>query len=393
VVWLVTWSLLGAFATWHRGFDLDIYRHALHWWWDGQGLYSYRQPRDGGLGFTYPPFAALALTPLAVLPAGVAEVVLVGVNLAIVTVGGWWLARPLGLPGWFVLALALPLGVALEPVRETIGFGQVNLLLAAMVLLDAVLLAQGRRTVAGFGIGLAAAVKLTPAIFLLYLVLRREWRPALNAVAAGAGATVLAAVVDPRGSWQYWTETLWATSRVGRYDSTPNQSLMGLLARVLDDPMPPVWAWTVLAGAVLAVGLARAVRAGDEITGCTLVGLTGCLVSAISWSDLLVWVLPAVVLLLRRRQFVAAALTYAVTASSVIWAWRRDAPHHWELGLPGIVQENAYVLVLVALVLWLPTRSDRSAPCLRRGHPCGMPSGERCGPSHGPGKTRTRRTT
>lgn len=359
LVWLVVWSLLGAFAARHEGFDLGIYRDALHWWWDGHGLYTFRQPRDGGLGFTYPPFAAIALSPLAALPFEVARFGLMAVNLVIVVVGGWWLARPLGLPHWFVLALALPLGVALEPIRETIGFGQVNLLLTALVLLDAVLLAQGRRALAGFGIGLAAAVKLTPAIFLLYLLLRREWRPALNAIGAAAGATLLAAAADPRSSWQFWTETLWATSRVGRYDSTPNQSLMGLVARVLDTPVPPVWAWALLAVPFLTVGMVRALRAGDELTAFTLVGLTGGLVSPISWTHHLVWVLPAVILLLRGGRVIPAALTYAIVASSVVWWWRRDAPHHWDLGLPGIVQENAYVLVLAALVLWLPTRSGR----------------------------------
>lgn len=357
VVWLAVWSLLGAFAARHNGFDLGIYRDALHWWWDGHGLYTFRQPRDGGLGFTYPPFAAVALSPFAVLPFEVARFGLMALNLAIVTVGGWWLARPLGLPHWFVLALALPLGVALEPVRETIGFGQVNLLLAALVLLDAVLLAQGRRAVAGFAIGLAAAVKLTPAIFLLYLLLRREWRPALNAISAAAGATLLAALVAPRSSWQFWTETLWATSRVGRYDSTPNQSLMGLVARVTDNPVPPGWAWALLAVAFLTVGMLRALRADDELTAVTLVGLTGGLVSPISWTHHLVWVLPAVILLLRGGRALPAVVTYAIFASSVVWWWRRDAPHHWDLGLPGILQENAYVLLLAALVLWLPTRS------------------------------------
>lgn len=375
-VWLVVWPLLAAFATRHRGFDLGIYRDAMHWWWDGHSLYTYRQPRIDGLGFTYPPFAAIALTPLGVLPFPVARIVLMAVNLLIVTVGGWWLARPatarLGWPDWFTLALLLPLGVALEPVRETVGFGQVNLVLALLVMLDAVLLLQRRRLVAGVGIGLATAVKLTPAVFLVYLVASRQWRAAVTAAGTLVVAVGVAAAVDWRTSWQFWTETLWTTSRVGRYDSTPNQSVMGLLARLADDPLPPAWLWAASCVVLLGLGLARAVRAhrhGDEITAFVLVGLTGCLLSPISWTHHLVWVYPAVLLLgaaavFRRswRYAVAGAATYGVFASSVIWAWRRSAPHHWDLGAAGIVQENAYVLALVALVALLPVRPLGRSP-------------------------------
>jgi alpha-1,2-mannosyltransferase len=373
-LWGVTAALLAGYATRHHGFDLDIYRDALHWWWDGNSLYTYRQPRAGGLGFVYPPFAALVLTPFAVLPFTASQLAMTAVNLTIVAVGGWWLARPvaarLGWPDWFTVALVLPLGVALEPVRETLGFGQVNLLLAALVLLDATLLVQGRRAVAGIGIGLAAAIKLTPAIFLLYLALGRQWRPALNAAAAAAGATLVAAAVDLPVSWQFWTQTVWATSRIGRPDSTPNQSLLGLVARLADDPAPPRWVWLVGAAALLGVGMTRALRAhaaGRELTAFTLVGLTGCLLSPISWTHHLVWVVPAVVLLAgeardrrRWRPVLAAGVVYVVFASSVVWWRRRDAFHHWDLGPLGIVQENLYVLVVIALVLLLPTGSGRN---------------------------------
>ncbi|HEY0486041.1 MAG TPA: glycosyltransferase family 87 protein [Mycobacteriales bacterium] len=364
-VWAVTGAALVGFAGRHHGFDLTIYRGALHSWWDGTGLYAYHHPGYGGMGFVYPPFAALVLSPLALLPAGAALGAVTVVNLVILAGCGWWLARPLGLPGWFTVALVLPLGVALEPVRDTLGFGQVNLLLAFLVLVDGWLLARGRRDVAGFGIGVAAAIKLTPAVFVVYLLLRREWRPAANALAAAAAATLLAAAVDWRTSWQFWTSMLWDTSRVGRSDSTPNQSLLGLVARLYDDSTPPRWPWLLAVLVVLAVGLARAVRAEDRVAALTVVGLTGCLVSPISWVHHLVWVGPAIVVLLRARRPVAAVATYGLAVSSIVFWWRRAAPHHWDLGLAGMVQENAYVLLLLALVLWLPTRSGARDPTVR----------------------------
>jgi alpha-1,2-mannosyltransferase len=248
----------------------------------------------------------------------------------------------------------------------------VNLVLALLVMLDAVLLLQRRPAVAGVGMGLAAAIKLTPVVFLVYLVVSRQRRAAATAVGTVVAATLLAAAVDWRTSWQFWTETLWTTSRVGRYDSTPNQSAMGLLARLADDPLPSAWLWALACVLLLALGLTRAVRAhrrGDEITAFVIVGLTGCLLSPISWTHHLVWVYPAVLLLgtaaVFRRSWwylVAAAATYGVFASSMVWLWRRNAPHHWDLGLPGIVLENAYVLGLIALVALLPIRTPGRAP-------------------------------
>jgi alpha-1,2-mannosyltransferase len=48
----------------------------------------------------------------------------------------------------------------MEPVRSTLGFGQINALVMVAVVLDALL--PGRRRTKGLLIGLAAAVKRSP---------------------------------------------------------------------------------------------------------------------------------------------------------------------------------------------------------------------------------------
>ncbi len=378
---------------WHDFFDLRVYRGAAQWWTGGRPLYAFRY--DGSaFGFTYPPFAALLMAPMALLP-GV--VVLAGHTLlnAAVLVG---IARFLVVPvarrhGWplpFAWIAAVPVLFLLDPVRETVGYGQVNLLLLALVLADAAALDRGHRW-AGVGIGLAAAVKVTPALFVPYLLLTGRRRAAAVAAGTAAAATLLAAAVAPDTSWRFWTRVLWQTRRVGRVDETGNQSLLGGLARLTDPHQPPRALWAVLALVVLVIAFRRAVRAsrtGDELAGLALVGLTACLVSPISWTHHLVWVVPALVVLVdvaagrapapgsawwwRRRPrplaTVLAVGTALVFALSTVWLANVGVGEHHDAGVGGMVVESAFLLVLLVLVLLLPARSsDTGSPLLLRG--------------------------
>ena len=92
-------------------------------------------------------------------------------------------------------------------------------------------MARGRRW-AGVGIGLATAIKLTPGVFILYLLVTRRWRAAATAIGAAAAATLVAAALFPDQSREFWTSALWDTNRVGILEYVSNQSLRGLLARL-----------------------------------------------------------------------------------------------------------------------------------------------------------------
>ena len=127
----------------------------------------------------------------------------------------------------------------------------------------------------GIGIGLATALKLTPALFLVFLVLIGRRRAAVVAAGTSLGATLLGFAVDPDASWEYWTSTLWDTSRVGRLVNPWNQSVLGLLAHVSDPAQPDRLLWALVAAGVAALGLGRAVRVyrrGDDSTAVTLAG-------------------------------------------------------------------------------------------------------------------------
>ncbi|MGN9812373.1 glycosyltransferase 87 family protein [Micromonospora sp. BQ11] len=415
------WLAIGAFGRPYNFFDMKIYHGAVVWWASGHELYDFIAPGTT-LGFTYPPFAGLVMLPMAHLPVGAAGVVNAAASIAALAVVLAALLRPivdrLGWPLWFTVAVATPLAVALEPGRETLGYGQVNLLLFALVIADLVGLRwRARRGThvaptdglllrfvysgawAGVGIGLATAVKLTPALFILYLMITRQWRAATTAIGTVITVTLGSfAVVGPEAR-AYFGGVLWQTERVGAADMTPNQSLAGLLARLYDSIETPGLLWLSFALLMLALGLSRAANAradGDELTAFTLVGLTTSVISPISWTHHLVWVIPAIIVLadaaVRRheasrgpaqragsaglpgvnglrspiwyptltgvRHGVAAVVLYLLFLISPIWPYEHQLPEvsHYQDGLFGALMENSLALALIVLVAALPWR-------------------------------------
>ncbi|MFJ8600981.1 glycosyltransferase family 87 protein [Streptomyces shenzhenensis] len=372
-------------------FDLRVYHGAVDTWiHHGGRLYDYRVPGTT-YGFTYPPFAAVAMLPMALMGLHTAIAVCLLLNLGALAVVLRLLAGPdWRRHGWFGWALAVCLLALFEPVRDTFSFGQVNVLLLALVLVDAWLLATGRDRWAGVGIGLAAAVKLTPAVFIGLLLLTRRWRAAATATAVALAATALAAWVDPGASRFYWTEALWDTSRVGRLDYVSNQSVQGVLAR-LGETGRPLWAAAVLLVlCVWAWRARRAVAAGDWTAAFALTGLVACLVSPITWVHHLVWLLPSFAVLVRTGHPRIAGALYAVLCTSLVWLWFEDAS-----GVDGFLGSNAYTWITLGLLLGLPvgqpraprwnlTRSARAtAPALSPATPARTPGSDQPEPESG----------
>jgi alpha-1,2-mannosyltransferase len=376
-------GLLGK-TPWHGLFDLRVYRGAVMWWLDGHSLYSFHLGHTT-YGFTYPPFAALCMVPLALVTARTAAVLTTAASAAVVVAITYWLLTPLarrhGWSRWFAVALGVPVVLAMEPIRETLGYGQVNMLIFALVVADVVALRRGRGW-AGAGIGLATALKLTPGLFIVLLVLTGRRRAAAVATGTFLSATLLALVVNPAGSWQYWTSALWDTSRVGPVDKWSNQSLLGMTARLADPGQPDRRLWALLAVLVLVLGMWRAVRAhrrGDDLVAVTLIGLTACLTSPISWTHHLYWVVPAVVVLvdvaagtplhgsapgwlrIRPRAVAAGAGAGALVVGipfvlSLPWHYVHLPGAHHSEGPIGLLGESAYGLLMLALLVLLPAR-------------------------------------
>ena len=374
-LWGVTWWFLSWAAERHGYFDLKVYYGAINFWAHGHGeLYDYILYHST-YGFTYPPFAALTMLPMAVVPWPVAIAISLVLNAAASACVLYWLLGPVarrrGWSRWFTLAVAAAFAAAFEPMRETVNFGQVNMLLLALVAGDLLLLVRGGRRWAGVLIGLATAIKLTPGLFILYLLLTRRYRAAVTASVTAAAATLFAAAVIPDASREFWTDALWNTSRIGSQSFISNQSLNGFVAR-LDPTEPSKALWLVLALAALGVWawrIRRAVAVRDEFGGLALTGVAGCLVSPITWIHHLVWLLPALALLFdramdsslpARRRWRWLALTaglYALLCSRLVWQFA------FHFGGWGLLGANAYVYASVLLLFVTPMgRSGASRP-------------------------------
>ncbi|MEP6561144.1 MAG: glycosyltransferase 87 family protein [Nakamurella sp.] len=318
IVMVVLPVTLAAFAAWafgegigqhHRQFDLRLYYDAINYWTSGHDLFSYAQPDpvNISLGFTYPPVAALLMTPMALLSYPVVLVISLAAIIGSAAVFVYLVLRErirLPKPLMFAVAgVATAFAFTLEPFRQTLSFGQINIYLALLVVVDLLVLGRRGSKWTGVGIGLATAIKLTPGIFIIYLLVVGRWRAAFTAIGTVVAANLVSAMIAPSETWRYFTSLMWDSSRVGFLDTTLNQSVNGLLAR-LDAPLSPGrLPWLLLACGLAVVGLWRARRAalgGDELAGLTLAGLVGVLISPVSWVHHIIWVFPAMVILSMR---------------------------------------------------------------------------------------------
>lgn len=243
--------------------DAWIYRHAVEQWHAGGSLYDwYANPADHLWPFTYPPFAAWALTPLTTVTQDRAfQVVMLLATPVCMAVTAWACLRALGVRRWAGAAapwLGLIGVLTLEPVYKTMEYAQVNAVLAALVAVDLLAVPASSRW-RGVLCGLAATFKLTPAIAVVVLLVRRQWRAAATMVATASGVTLACWALSPRESARFFLQAAWDPTRAGFAEYAGNQNLKGMVARALvgDGALwTPLWAVSVVAVTVLAVLLA-----------------------------------------------------------------------------------------------------------------------------------------
>jgi alpha-1,2-mannosyltransferase len=375
------WGLLGHLP--YR-IDIDVYRMGGQAWLDGRPLYA-----DGvmfhtlgglDLPFTYPPLAAIVFTPFTLLSFPAASVTITVITLVLLVVSTtivlsgldiWprttvtaepaWLRR-----GWLAAAIVAAALVYLEPIHSNFDFGQINVVLMTLVIADCV----PRRTPwpRGMLLGLAIALKLTPAVFLLYVLLRRDTRTLVTAVVSVVVATLLGFASAWRDSLEYWTHTVSNTDRIGSAALNTNQNIAAVLARTPlgDGARFALWMAAGLVVLALAVWAARrALRAGEPMLALICVALFGLLVSPVSWSHHWVWALPTVmvttVVAYRHRHPLLAAVTAAGIAL-MVWTPLTLMPKHHETSvslwrqLVGV----SYVWWALAVLVVTVTVSARS---------------------------------
>ncbi len=277
--------------------DLHVYLWGGKLTWRTGSPYQ-RLYRDFHLYFTYPPMAAGLFAILQRLTVPVVQWLVTVASVVSLTVILWLTWGQLGhRRAASRLAATLALAAVtlwIEPVQQTLAFGQVNLVLMLVIVAD--LCQPDSRWWKGTGVGLAAGFKLTPLIFVPYLLLTRRFRAAAVAVVT-FGVTIAGSfALLPRAARQFWLGGLFLDSnRVGNVDYAGNQSLQGAAGRLLGDTAAAHPYWLVNVAVVGAAGLGLAAllsRRGQEMAGILTCALTGLLVSPVSWSHHWVWVAP-----------------------------------------------------------------------------------------------------
>ena len=347
------WSLVDERGQWLFKLDSFVYYEAVRQWLDGGDLYSwYANPGQHLWPFTYTPLAAWVISPLTWMSYQQATVLLIVATPLCAAVTAYAVLRRLavaprmarGLAPW----LALIGVIALEPFPKTMEYAQVNAILMALVAVDLFLVPERSRWRGALS-GLAAAIKLTPAVAILVLLARREWRAAATMAGSAVGLTLLAALAAPAESWEFFTSAMWDPGRAGFADYSGNQNLKGAIARGLPEA---AWNLTWAACSLLAVVAAwflcrrldRLRGAGSAAGGpgwddglilslqISVVMVLGLLISPISWSHHWVWCLPVLM---------------AVAAAA--WRWRSTA-----LGVAGAA---GFLVFVLAMQWWFPEQN------------------------------------
>lgn len=361
-------------------FDVYVYWYALNNWFSGNSLYDwYALPDYKMYPFTYPPFGAWALSPLTWFDYETAArlmIMAIALQTAVIValVGrslGWSWGSAFAIAPW----AAILVQQCLEPFTQSVGFAQVNTAMMALVMIDVAAPPSWKGR--GVASGLAAAIKLTPAIAVLIFLLRRQWRSAITMVATSLTVTLLSWVISPGESARFFFDAMWDPQRAGDAYYTSNQNLKGFVARALpENTWSIAWAITVALALVAAVWLCLRIQAAatsvvtphsasddaapgplnaaTPATGVTVSAASAALVApagdavelaasdAVAAPDVVATAPAAPVLPENLATLLTAAviMTLGLLVSPITWS------HHWVWGLASVV-----ALIAVALRL------------------------------------------
>jgi hypothetical protein len=268
------------------------------------------------------------------------------------------------------------------PVIRAYKIGQVQTELNMVFALATLAFLLGRRELAGGFIGLISLIKPQFGLFLIWSLIRRDWRFAEAMAAtlvAGFGASVLLF------GWQNHLDYLNAIAALGRHGEAyfPNQSFNGLMQRFLGNADPMVFAqhefpafnpiiyYTTILTSMLMIGFALAWRRVSDLASFLIAALTFTIASPIAWEHhygilppMLALLLPAVQLgsppKMRGWGIWLLGLAYILSACFFM-----PGAQSWEIGLKSLL--SSYLFFAGLMVMFLLYRFADEIEALRRG--------------------------
>jgi alpha-1,2-mannosyltransferase len=351
------WIVFGFYTyhfgpTWHL--DLRVYRSAVHsLYHEGSPFTSYFTANH--LPFTYTPFALLVLSPVGFGSLGVVETLWWVISaVAMVAALFLMLRSATSLPAGRAVAVAGLMGgvasLALEPVRSNFNYGQINLILMVMIVAD---LTWSRPPWRGVLVGLAAAIKLTPLIFIIYFLVAKDRGSIIRSIGTFLAVGAVSWAILPSDSGRFWLHQVTDAGRTGVLGVVSNQSWNGMVHRApFDGGHLGIAVWlvlsiaTVIVGVVLTKHLVGQARAADAVM---VLALTELLASPVSWSHHWSWLvcapIVATTLWSAHRSVAIALLVLVGLGIAAPYLWIRIVPLSY-LGSNALVLGAAVVLVM-----------------------------------------------
>lgn len=336
-----------------------------------------------------PPFTAVLMMPLTSLPFPQAKNVY---RLALHLLYFASVALVLGAdpayrryPQWVLIAT---LALCMEPVYTSITSGQVDIPILFALCLSYWAFKRGHPILAGCSIAVATLIKLSPALLLLYFLYKRQWKPVIAGVVAGAALLGISLAVTGVDDWIVFVRDILPVLGQGSTEFE-NQTLAGLFTGLFITPaalftlqpmpsliIPKILTWTCVGGAgLLLLRLfwqrdTSALREGLRFDLEFSLGLAALLIaSTVAWQHYYVWLLAPLATLLRSdvrdwlttREYTVGAAALGVSVGlilfpiSIFFLWPVDYyAAHWEMRLLFWAKLYGALILfgLLAALLW-----------------------------------------
>jgi alpha-1,2-mannosyltransferase len=344
--------------------DFDVYLMGAKQVFTGH-LYTTYLPSPR-LPFTYPPISALLFIPFTLVTRVTAQAIW-SVISTILLVAFLYCSLGAVRPSWqrsdllrWSFILTFP-AMLLNPISMTFNFGQINILLALLVLADLTNIHSVTKhkipiphgTMTGF----AAALKLTPLIFVPFLFATKQIRAGCMALITFSVCGLVMVIAAPSEAWPYWTRYVFDAHRVGGVAYISNQSLRGTIYRFSHGHAPEGLLVLVVL-LVGTIGLSTAVwayRSSSPLLGILLCAVTGLLVSPITWAHHMVWIIPIILWLTLAHDRPAFGWVWAALATGLFWSaliWQIPHGNGEELhdSFAQLLVGNSYTIAMVVFV-------------------------------------------
>ena len=361
--------------------DMAIYRQGVEAFMSGGEMYSVpMHAGDLALPFIYPPFGALVMVPLTVpgfLTDNLAGDIVIVLSNVLIWLCLYAAGKHLFKTASSDMLIALvtvtwALMLTFEPVDLNNGFAQINVVIMALVFLD-VVPRERRFLPEGTLVGIAAAIKLTPLVFGLYWLVKKDWKAIGTTALSAVVCTLLAALWRMDATIEFYFGTLLnmgTQSQIG-VDTTyqSNSSLKGMVMRfapdgaALEDYSTLINViWLVLAVITVAVGawlIALALRRHLTLDAILITAIVMLLISPVSWSHHWVWLTLILPVFAWRALFtyhntktmltIISVWTLLLVTNPPKW-WFGDAIDIWALSLVEKFLVSDFVWLAFALL-------------------------------------------